>query len=328
MLNATNDVTIGAIENYGWREIEPYAVSLSRVGFKGRKVLFVKNVSNECHVRLEQMGFELVEVENYSYFNKGFFLTRFLIAREYLMRCQKDPAKAVRYVFATDYRDVVFQTNPSTWMEENKGEDRIIIGSEKVKIKDEPGAVKWAKHIFGEEIYEEMKEGEVLNSGTIAGECDALCDLFLRIYELGVDTGEWGWAQSDQTVLNWIVRQSPFKEITRVPKFDEHFAAVVCCAISGRYQDKLSEDCPEMVKGIVYPKGEVQPFCILHQYQGRTDWIKGVDSRYREFPDRMSYYGDADAHQMAQLMIVPARRKPLIRFDSTAEGIKPRLGRR
>lgn len=327
MLDATNDVTIGAIENYGWREIEPYAVSLSRVGFKGKKVLFVKNISDECHTRLEQMGFELLEVEDSDYFKKGFFLTRFLIAREYLVR-RKKQGNPVRYVFATDYRDVVFQTNPSDWMEANIGADKIIIGTEKVKIKDEPGAVRWANHILGEERYELLKEEEVLNSGTIAGESDALCDLFLRIYELGIDTGEWGWAQSDQTVLNWIVRQSPFKEITRVPAFAEHFAAVVCCAITGRYEGKLSDECPEMVNGIVYPKGDKQPFCILHQYQGRTDWVSGIDKRYREFPDRMSYYGEAEAHRMAQVMIVPARRNPLVRFDGTPDGLKPRLGRR
>jgi hypothetical protein len=327
MLDATNDVTIGAIENYGWREVEPYAVSLSRVGFKGDKIMFVKNISAECFDRLKQMGFELLEVPNDSYFTKGFFLKRFMIAREYLLRRQKS-GKPVRYVFATDYRDVVFQTNPSTWMELHKNEAKIIIGSEKVKIKDEPGAVKWAKHILGDEMYEEIKEEEVLNSGTIAGECDALCDLFLRIYELGIDTKEWGWAQSDQTVLNWIVRQSPFKEITRVPKFEENFAAVVCCAISGRYNDKLTEPCPEMIKGIVYAADEIEPFCILHQYQGRTEWIGAVDKRYREFPDRMSYHGDGDAHNMARLIFQPAQRAPLHRFDVTTEGTKPRLGRK
>ena len=60
-MDAIHDCIIGVAKGYGWEQIRPYAVSLATSGFRGRKVLFVCDVTDAARTALHRLGFETVD---------------------------------------------------------------------------------------------------------------------------------------------------------------------------------------------------------------------------------------------------------------------------
>ena len=64
-----------------------------------------------------------------------------------------------RYVITTDVKDVVFQQNPSIWLENNfTDNDDLVFSSESMKYKDEPWGDQNLRETFGTQIYEDFKK--------------------------------------------------------------------------------------------------------------------------------------------------------------------------
>ena len=87
----------------------------------------------------------------------------------------------LKNVITTDVKDVIFQTNPSEWLERKLGYNRVNVASESIKYEDE----EWGKNnllkSFGQAIYDEHKENTIYNAGTIAGKVEHMIGLFLNI---------------------------------------------------------------------------------------------------------------------------------------------------
>ena len=101
-----------------------------------------------------------------------------------------------RYVIATDVTDVLFQTNPSDWLQTHMGDKKLNVGSESILYKD-----NW----FGRDhirdslpwVWDWIQNKIIYNAGTFSGDCKVLADVSLAIYSICAHNNNHNWARPD-----------------------------------------------------------------------------------------------------------------------------------
>jgi hypothetical protein len=270
------DLVVGAIAHYSWDKIEPWVVSLEHSGYRGKKAVIAYRLAPDLIERLIARGFYVKLVEHHT---RSFNVDRYLFLWQLLHEME------ARYVIATDTRDLVFQTNPSTWLQEHLSPSRLIVGSECLAHKDEPWSNQTTKLFWGSEVHAWMKEKTIYNSGSFAGEADAVRDLSLVIYLMNYHN--LVPLATDQTAMNVLINLSPWKEITRLSSMADGWACqagtVADPAKMNTFRPLLKE--PEPVLGadsFIYPAGSSTPFCLVHQYERNPQWKPLILQRYRD----------------------------------------------
>jgi len=219
-MDRTNDLILGVLGGtwcgFRYPGVEAYLVSIQRSGFTGRKVMICWGIRPEVKAKLIEFGFELVELPSPP---DSFFHARMRVCWEYL----RDHYQEFRYIFWLDIKDLVLQANPSVWMEKNIGNSKIIASTECVPIQHEETNKLWAQTILGEKKYQEIKNEEVINGGTWAGESEIITEVFHQVH-LGCATYSGPYPPC-QININWTLRQEPFKEVLSIPRWSEGFAA-------------------------------------------------------------------------------------------------------
>ncbi len=279
------DLIIGSIKDYDVPAIAPYVHSITRTGYTGARIMFVNNITNDARKKLEKYGFQLADGRGGSH---GDFLERerFYAPIEFL----KQHAHEYRYVIWTDVRDLVFQTNPSVWMEKNAGPYKLFGAGECILIKNQSLNNWWVARGFEHAEYRWLRQHQVCCGGTLAGTAPMMRDALIKILELS------SRGVNDQAALNYMLRVSPFKEVAHVPRMAEGF----CCTCSqflssGDEQDGGPEfwmDDPPVFNradGLVYTPDGKTPFMIVHQYNrdgGPFDrdrvWRGITEEKYRD----------------------------------------------
>jgi hypothetical protein len=125
-----NDIVIGSITGYDFDKIKPWVNSLDRSGFNGTKAMICYNVSYETVEELVKRNYTILafkkDEENKRFVYRDDFsivVERFL----HLWYLLKQFEGKYRYIVTTDVKDVIFQSNPSTWLEENMNEAQINV---------------------------------------------------------------------------------------------------------------------------------------------------------------------------------------------------------
>jgi hypothetical protein len=195
--------------------VESYLESIKRSGFSGRKVMLVWDIHTYTRELLLKAGFELVDLPTPS---EPFFTARMRVCWEYL----RDHFKEFRYIFWLDVKDLVLQSDPSIWMENDKGNVSIIASTECVPIEHEETNKLWAQSILGESRYQEIKSCEVINGGTWAGEAEAMSEVFHQVH-LGCSVYTGGFPPC-QIWINYVLHTIMQKDM-RIPRWSEGFAA-------------------------------------------------------------------------------------------------------
>src|ERR1700690_33986 len=282
-MDANNDLVISVNKNYSWEPLRNYAVSLYKSGFRGKKLMFVQDINAEARRNLETLGFTLIDFSFKD--NKGGFpSTRFEPIAHYI---SNNPG-LFRYVIWTDSRDVVFQSDPSVWLENNIGEYQLVVCSEGGLLKDEPTNVLWVTNASNG-LHTDLEQ-EQLCSGTIAGTAEAMRDISKAIFEESFNIQQWDSSNgsgSDQGLLNYLVHLSPFKEISRIVRADEAFALQANWFMIKRYEGKMTTLSPrfDMSTGLAFTPNRDVPYTILHQYdRDASGWLgnftAAVENRY------------------------------------------------
>ena len=120
---------LGCITKYKASDIRPYVESIEQTGFKGRKVMLVYDVPQETIDYLKSKGWDLFGGE----LQQHIILQRF---RD-LYKILGSEIKGT--VIWTDVKDVIFQKDPTDWIDLNMEED-ILSFSECIKFKNDPWA--------------------------------------------------------------------------------------------------------------------------------------------------------------------------------------------
>lgn len=218
-MDKTQDLILGVLGTQWERTrpggLESYLESIKRSDFAGRKVMLVWDIHPTTRAALLAGGFELVDLPTPT---DAFFKARMRVCYEYL----REHSKEFRYIFWLDIKDLVIQSDPSAWMEDNIGDADIIASTECVTIEQEETNQLWARTILGEEKYQEIKDCEVINGGTWAGKSSSMAEVFHQVH-LGCSTYAGGYPPC-QIWINYVLH-TMFKGKYRIPRWSEGFAA-------------------------------------------------------------------------------------------------------
>lgn len=266
---------IGAFTKYNYNQLKPWVESIDHCGFDGDRVMIVDESTQETVDELIDRNFHIVAMNK---LNLPIHVSRFLFIYAYLKDCWQQ----YDYVVTTDVKDVYFQTNPITWLENNLGDKKLVAGSESIKYKDEPWGDQNLMQTFGEFVYDNFKDNEIYNVGTIGGKSEYVKDLMLNIFLSAINRPI---PIVDQAVFNVLIQTQPYKDIVKFAQQKDGWACQAGTTVDpskiNSFRPKLLEDEPSFANGLVYTS-KCEPFCIVHQYDRVPEWKKYVREYFNQ----------------------------------------------
>jgi hypothetical protein len=287
------DLIIGVSDGYAWDKIKYWVNSINRSGFAGAKILIALNCGKETIQRLRDHGVEVVSPEIDDQGNAVYqspipvHVERFFHIAHVLNELREE--QRPRYVITTDVRDVVFQTDPSDWLQRmvvdrhaDASRPTLVAGSEGLKYKDEAWGDKNLFQTFGPYIHHTYREHTVYNVGTIAGTHEAVRDLAMMIFQMSINRPI---PIVDQAVFNFLLQQNPYRATTLFT--DPDASAWACQAGTLMDPTKMATFRPNLLcaeplfdaedKCVLTSRG--QKYCIFHQYD-RTRFKDEIMQKY------------------------------------------------
>lgn len=304
------DLIIGVVDNYDWDKIQYWANSIDQSGFTGYKAVFVYNMDVETVEKLTEKKFMVVgstpmdSDKGFVYDSKGgsIMVNRFVHLYQFLYNLGVE--HDIRYVIATDVRDVVFQSNPTEWLNKlNIEGGHLIVGSENLCFKDEVWNINNMYQVFGQFFAEKMATVEIYCAGVLAGTLDSFRDMCLNLWLIchGLNPHVPGGGGPDQAALNLMLSMDSFKKQS---VYLSPLTAWVCHAgttipavkagsgaigelylkdpnldIESKYVQKVNY---ELKDDVVYVSGEDEynKVCIVHQWDRVPDWKIAFEKKY------------------------------------------------
>jgi hypothetical protein len=281
------DIVVGCITGYTFDKIKPWVNSLDRSGFDGVKAMICYNVDYETVEELVKRNYTVLafgkndDLKRFEYKeNFSIVVERFL----HLWYLLKKFEGQYRYIISTDVKDVIFQSNPSEWMEKNMNDAQINVACESIRYKDED----WGNHnlfkAFGPLVHDHNQNNLIYNAGTVSGKFDTMLDFFLNVYMMCNGTSHFteGGGGPDQAAVNILLNMKPYRDITRFTASEEGWAAQLGTTgphIVGKYADKLVEKTPILVDNVVCTS-DGTPFVMVHQYDRVPEWKEIIEKKY------------------------------------------------
>ena len=213
---------IGVVDNYDWNKIKYWANSIEQSGFDGYKALIVYNMNKETAQKLTDKQFMLIGVMPHDE-EKGFvfegksniMVDRFLHIHHFLSMLN-DP-EMVERVIITDVRDVVFQRNPTDWLDEFfLPMYDILVGSENMTYGNEPWGRNNMAKSFGDYFLERKKGDPIFCAGVIAGDMINIKDFCLNLWLIcrGLNPYVEGGGGPDQAAMNIMLDLETYRCVT------------------------------------------------------------------------------------------------------------------
>lgn len=284
------DLIVGCITGYNFEQIKPWVLSIDRCGFKGDKAMVVYNCDYHTYDALVKHGFMVLAFKNdaerkrFHYsdnFGPQIVVTRFL--HLWSMMCKLKEGD-YRYVITTDVKDVIFQTNPSEWLESNIGDKLLNAASESLPYRHENWSNVNMLNSFGREVHEYMSEKGIYNAGTIAGRFAAIRDLCLNVYLMSRYNPVHN---PDQSALNILLTLEPYRSVTKFCSSEDGWACQAGTTVDplkiAAYRPHLTDPEPIFDGKYVWTAGG-RKFCIVHQYDRVPAWKTIYLSNTNEAP--------------------------------------------
>jgi hypothetical protein len=206
------DLIIGGASNYTWDQLKYWVNSIKKSGFTGDVILVGTNYKKETIDKLTDAGVQLSLYgkvqENgdiVSEPNGAPHVERFF----YLWNALNNSKIHYRFVITTDTRDVIFQKNPSDWLENNLVMHSMVCSSEGMRYKNEPWGNTNLLQAFGPFFHDKLKDNYIYNVGTIAGDFNLIKGLMLLIFQMSINRPIH---VVDQAVFNFLIDTPPFKQ--------------------------------------------------------------------------------------------------------------------
>lgn len=253
------DVIISAIAGYTPDKIKTYIESINNCGFTGEKIMICYNVPNETTEYLTQNGWLIAVSELFGHPH----MNRLIDIYALLKQLNRD----YRFVITTDVRDVVFQTNPSEYLEKEL-KKQIIVSSENVLYRDEPWGKKNILEGYNELLWERYESEHTCNVGVLAGYQKDMLELLLLNYLVS----QAGNTQhfTDQSSFNFVIHNELIKDKIQMVGLESNWALQIGTLTNpkliGNYQLDIRDN-------IIY-NGET-PFVVIHQYD-RNELTKNL----------------------------------------------------
>ena len=262
-------IILGCITKYKPEDIQPYVESIEDSGYKGKKVMMVYDVPNETIDYLKSRNWELYGGK----LNQHIILQRFIDCYKLLENYKGE------IVIWTDVKDVIFQKDPTNWIEQNKTKP-ILAFSECITFKHDEWAVTNAGTSFPME-WEWLQDKTSYCAGTIVGDSEYIRDLFIDIYRWSL-TSSNSDQLSDQAAYNVLINLSQFKDIVQKVEQEEGFVTQLgtVWVKKDHFGDKLLEPTPKLEIDGKLVNQEGHSFCIVHQYDRDFKLKELITNRY------------------------------------------------
>ena len=258
---------IGCITKYGVEQIKPFVESIERSGYNGEKLMLVYDITQDTIDYLNDKGWILIQSEP----QQHIILQRFRDIYQVLHQHETD------VVIWVDVKDIVFQKDPTEWLNKNMNKD-ILAFSESLKFKDE----EWARLNAGTSFpmeWEWLQNEEIYCAGTIVGKKEAMRDLFIDIYRWSLTTSN-PEQLADQAAYNVLIHLHQFKDKVQFVKQQEGFAAQLHLKLKrGDKLPYIEELATINGDAITNSKGEL--YTLVHQYDRNEELKKIIETKYK-----------------------------------------------
>lgn len=273
---AKKDLIIGAFRGYTYNQVKPWIDSINECGFTGDKVLIALGTTPETINKIAQAGFTVIDGGNEPP-RMMFHMERFVHINRFL----NDYHMNYRFVITTDVRDVIFQTNPSDYLEEILIDSVFIdaiASSEAIRVKNEPWNRDNIIKCFGQMYYDQISDNEVLNVGTLAGRAGSIKDLTAAIFQMSLNRADW---VADQAAYNIMMGWRQYNRTTYIARLKDAWACNLHVTNKpdqmNQFGPYLLEERPTFENGLVMNQNKT-PFCVVHQY----DRVPELKNYYEE----------------------------------------------
>ena len=271
------DLIISAFRGYTYTQVKPYIDSINESGFTGDKILIALNSTKESVAKIADSGFTVIDGGNEPQ-RMMFHMERFIHIYNFL----KDHWQDYNNIISTDVRDVIFQRNPSEYLDEKLcvgGEYKMIATSEAIKVKDEPWNRDNIIKCFGQMFYEQIQDQEILNVGILAGKAEYIKDLCAALFQLSLNRADW---VADQAAYNIMMNWKQYNQ-TYIARLKDAWA---CNLHVTNKPDQLEQFGPYLLEarptfkdGLVVNEND-EPFHIVHQYDRVPELKKHYEEKY------------------------------------------------
>jgi len=275
------DLIVGCATNYDWSKLKYWVNSINRSGFEGDKVLILMNCDKDTVKKISDSGFSIIAFNqdangNLSYnSNMMVHVERFF----HIYQCLKN--NLYRYVITTDVKDVIFQRNPSVWLENTfTDSDDLIFSSESMKYKDEPWGNQNLLETFGPQIYEDFKNNTIFNVGVLAGRGYAMRDLMMNIFASCMGRPI---KICDQSTFNFLISRHPYLKSSIYSTSEDGWACQLGTTADpskiDQFRPFLLEPSPKLDGDKVVTSTGIE-YTIVHQYDRVPEWRKVIEEKY------------------------------------------------
>lgn len=276
------DLIIGGASNYDWNQLKYWVNSIRKSGFEGDVAIVGTNLKADTIKKLTDEGVILslygkqnangdIEAPQ----NGAPHVERFF----YIWNFLNSTTEKYNNVITTDTRDVVFQSNPSNWLDDNMIAHFLVASSEGMRYKNEPWGNKNLLESFGPFFHDKLKDNYIYNVGTIAGDFSLVKGLLSFIFHLSVNRPI---PIVDQAVYNFILQQEPFLMDTLFTNNSDAWAIQLGTTLGavqsgkgdlgmmyqsnpGNYAAIYEDNQPKVKDGVVLTDDN-KPYVIVHQY--------------------------------------------------------------
>jgi hypothetical protein len=283
-----SDAVVGCISGLRFEQIAPWVGSLDACGFRGRRIVIHVRANSETVAELHRRGYETYDAsclhsagncilkENPQ--DAEISVNRFYYIWYFLS--QTALAFHPRYVMAIDVGDVVFQRNPSLWLEENLGQKRLVVGCESLRFEDEPWNAQTMQGCYGPHVWEAFRHKLIYNAGTIAGEFQTMMDLCLQVYLLSPGDR---LAYSDQQALNVLLGSEVYQDITCFASSEDGWACQAGTTADPNLLPTVGPHltCPApLFDGEFVRTARREIYTLVHQYNRVPEWDSTLKEKY------------------------------------------------
>jgi len=283
MNQLSKDLIIGAYTNYNWDQIKYWANSIERSGFTGDKAVIVYNSDRNTVQQLLSRDFKVMAFYQDSVSGNCFWPHDLVIVVERFFHLwqflDQIPDNTYRWIISTDVKDVVFQRNPSEWLQNHVDNSDLVASCESLRYQNEPWG---ADNLQGSYpmIWPRIKNQPIWNCGVQAGRQQAIRELWLNIWLLCKAAGR---SNPDQAAYNLLLNTKAWDSITKKTMSEDGWAAQVGTTVD---PTKITEFRPNLLEPEPIWDGQQcltsmkQPHVVLHQWDRIATWKTAIEQRY------------------------------------------------
>lgn len=250
------DLIISASTRYTKKELHNYVKSINKSGFDGDKIMVVFDITPETVSWLKENGWEVYQSQLQGHIH----MHRLIVIYSILKQIDRE----YRYIITTDVRDVIFQKNPSKYLENNLKSD-ILVSSENVTYENENWGIKNILEGYGSFYLDIFKDKLSCNVGVLAGKYKSMMDLLLLNYLVSQSGNTQHY--TDQSSFNFIIHNKLVKDKIQIEGLETNWALQMGTL-----------DNPEIIGKTVH---DIDDYVIIHQYDRDVELNKKIYNKYK-----------------------------------------------